>query len=129
MMAMISTATAMIPRKTSFTRQASSVNNRDGLEDAHPYVEELPRVRANVAHQLSQFADRAIHVLIQLPITQQLTGGALALLQACHDLVQAFGHGVQPVVQRPIADKSAGGPLSTADASRDGVEVCCRRRK
>src|SRR5687767_26921 len=95
-------------------------------EQADANVKVLPRIGADIAHQLPQLGDGVVHVVVQLLVAQQLPGGALALLEAAHHLVETRRHRVEPVVEFLFGDQLARRALAAVDPRGNRVEV--RRR-
>src|SRR5947208_13784428 len=67
-------------------------------EYAHPYVQVLLGILANVANQSPELACRAVHVLIYLLVLEKLSRCSAALLQIGGQLVDAFGDRIEPFV-------------------------------
>src|SRR3989442_1676166 len=64
----------------------------ESLEDAVFHVEEFLRVFLDIDDEHPEIGDRPIHVLIQLPIFQQLSGSPLAVVHPGHQLIEPIRH-------------------------------------
>src|SRR5690606_9672228 len=62
------------------------------LEDADSHVQVLARILPDLGKQIAQLNGRAVHVLIKLPVAQQLSGSPLAFGHPGRQRVQVPGH-------------------------------------
>src|SRR5688572_29363670 len=96
-------------------------------ENAHPDVEELARVLPDVGDERPQVVRRAIDIVIQLLVVEELPCGSLTFLDRPDQTVDSLRNGVEPLVELLIGQQLPRRPLTRLQLAADLFEVGGRR--